>query len=117
MESPGPGNLMSKQHRVNPTIPFAKLQAAGEGSVVPVLVTTSRSIPYVATTYRLAEHWQTGVMTRPVPWLLEMQPQMFVEMDRELAAKKGIHNGDMVEVTSPRGRISCPRSSPIASSP
>ena len=28
-----------------------------------------------ATTYRVSEHWQTGVMTRHVPWLLEMVPQ------------------------------------------
>jgi len=37
---------------------------------------------YVATTYRRERNTgQTGVMTRHLPWLLEMQmPQMFVEM-------------------------------------
>ena len=107
MESPVPENRMSKKHRVNPTIPFAKVQAAAKD---PSFLFSSdfEKYPYVATTYRLTEHWQTGVMTRPVPWLLEMQPQMFVEMDPELAAKKGIGNGDMVEVISARGRISCP---------
>jgi len=107
MESPVPRNLMSSKHRVNPTIPVARLQAAAKD---PSFLFSSdfKKYPYVATTYRLTEHWQTGVMTRPVPWLLEMQPQMFIEMDRELAAKKGIGNGDMVEVISPRGRISCP---------
>ncbi|MGI9478276.1 MAG: molybdopterin dinucleotide binding domain-containing protein, partial [Hyphomicrobiaceae bacterium] len=58
-------------------------------------------------TYRLIEHWQAGAMTRRVPWLMEMHPQMFVEMDHELAAKKGITNGDEVEVISARGRITC----------
>jgi formate dehydrogenase major subunit len=107
MESPVPNNQMSSRHRVNPTIPVAKLQAAAKD---PSFLFSSdfKKYPYVATTYRLTEHWQTGVMTRPMPWLLEMQPQMFVEMDRELAAKKGIRNGDLVELTSPRGRISCP---------
>ena len=63
--------------------------------------------PIVATTYRVSEHWQTGVMTRHLPWLLEMQPQMFVEMSLELAAEKGIKNGDTVSVTSARGELSC----------
>ena len=63
--------------------------------------------PFVATTYRVTEHWQTGLMTRNTPWLLEMQPQNFLEMSRELAAEKGIKNGDMVEVSSARGEISC----------
>jgi formate dehydrogenase major subunit len=107
MESPVPSNLMSKKYRVNPTIPFAKLQARVKDPSF-LFSHDFKRYPYVATTYRLSEHWQTGVMTRPVPWLLEMQPQMFVEIDRDLAAKKGIQNGDMVEVTSPRGRMSCP---------
>ena len=46
-------------------------------------------------------------MTRHIPWLLEMQPQMFIELDRELAAEKVIESGDTVVVTSARGRISC----------
>ncbi|MGE4293147.1 MAG: formate dehydrogenase-N subunit alpha [Desulfovibrio sp.] len=61
--------------------------------------------PYVATTYRLTEHWQTGCMTRHVPWLLEAQPQMFVEMSTQLAEKLGIANGEKVQVESLRGSI------------
>ena len=106
MESPIPGNPMSKKHRVNPTVPVAKLQAMAKDPAF--LFSTDRErYPYVATTYRVSEHWQTGVMTRHLPWLLEMQPQMFVEMDRELAEKKGIRNGDRVAVASPRGQLSC----------
>jgi len=63
--------------------------------------------PYVATTYRVSEHWQTGVMTRHLPWLLEAQPGMFVEMSLELGAEKGIKSGDKAVVTSARGQISC----------
>jgi anaerobic selenocysteine-containing dehydrogenase len=107
LESPLPENPMSKKHRVNPTLPVAKLQARAKD---PNFLFSFDHVKYpiVATTYRLSEHWQTGVMTRPVPALLEMQPQMFVEMSRELAEDKGIGNGDMVEVTSARGRITCP---------
>ena len=107
MESPVSENLMSSKHKVNPTIQVKKLQE--EATEPAFLFTPDREkYPIVATTFRLTEHWQTGVMTRPVPWLLEMEPQMFVEMDHDLAAKKGIENGDMVEVISARGTIVCP---------
>ncbi len=61
--------------------------------------------PYVATTYRVTEHWQTGVLTRNQPWLLEMQPRQFVEMNPELAKEKGIKSGDICTVSSGRGSV------------
>ena len=61
--------------------------------------------PLVGTTYRVSEHWQTGAMTRNVPWLAEMQPDMFVEMSLELAEEKDIENGEKVIVESARGSI------------
>ncbi|MFA6033630.1 MAG: molybdopterin dinucleotide binding domain-containing protein, partial [Myxococcota bacterium] len=61
--------------------------------------------PIVCSTYRVTEHWQTGVMTRNCPWLLELQPQMFVELSEQLAAEKGITGGDVVEVASIRGKV------------
>jgi len=63
--------------------------------------------PYVATTYRLVEHWQTGPMTRNLPWLAELQPDMFIEMSEELAAEKGIVNGGKAIVESARGELEC----------
>ena len=44
-------------------------------------------------------------MSRNLPWLAETQPDMFVELSQELAAEKGIKNGDPVIVTSARGQI------------
>ena len=61
--------------------------------------------PIVATTYRVCEHWQAGQMTRNLPWLIEMMPEPFVEMNEELAAEKGIANGDKVTVESMRGHV------------
>jgi formate dehydrogenase major subunit len=61
--------------------------------------------PIVCSTYRVVEHWQTGVMTRWVPWLNELQPEMFVEMSEELAAEKNIANGERVRVRSIRGEV------------
>jgi formate dehydrogenase major subunit len=60
---------------------------------------------YIATTCRVSEHWQAGAMTRSLPWLVELVPDMFVEMSEELAAKKEIRNGDLVTITSKRGSI------------
>ncbi len=64
-----------------------------------------KKYPIVGTTFRLTEHWQSGAMTRNLPWLVEMQPDMFVEMSPELAAEKGIKNGGKVIVESARGSI------------
>ena len=59
--------------------------------------------PYVLTTYRLTEH--SGIMTRYVPWLAELQPALFVEIDPELAVLKGIKNGGWATVTTRVGEI------------
>ena len=61
--------------------------------------------PFVCSTYRVTEHWQTGVMTRWTPWLLECEPQMFCEMSPQLAKLRGIENGDKVTVESERGKL------------
>jgi formate dehydrogenase major subunit len=44
-------------------------------------------------------------MTRSLPWLVELVPDMFVEMSESLAKLKGIKQGDKVTVTTERGRI------------
>jgi formate dehydrogenase major subunit len=61
--------------------------------------------PFVCTTYRVTEHWQTGLQTRPQAWLLEAEPQMFCEMSEELAALRGIKNGDKVWLDNSRGKL------------
>ena len=66
---------------------------------------TPDKYPIVCSTYRLCEHWQGGQMTRNMPWLIEMQPEPFVEMSEELAREKGIANGDRVIVASTRGQV------------
>jgi len=61
--------------------------------------------PYVITTYRLTEHHTGGAMSRWVPWLAETQPEGFVEISPEMAAMKGIVNGDWVTVWTARGKV------------
>jgi formate dehydrogenase major subunit len=57
--------------------------------------------PYVFTTYRVTEHHTAGGMSRTLPYLSELQPEMFCEVSPELAAERGLeHNGWATIVTS-----------------
>jgi formate dehydrogenase major subunit len=97
LECPVEKNLLSSQ-LINPTAPTY-------GTDMDIYRSCDPRYPFVGTTYRVSEHWQTGVMTRWQPWLLELQPQLFVEMSLELAELRGIQNGDKVRVISPRGEV------------
>ncbi len=61
--------------------------------------------PHVITTYRLTEHHTAGAMSRFVPWLAELQPEGFVEIDPSLARSLGVDNRDWVTVSTLRGAI------------
>lgn len=61
--------------------------------------------PYVCSTWRLTEYLTS--MSRNVIWLAQLQPQMFVEMSRQLAEELGIKSGEIVTVSSLRGRVVC----------
>jgi formate dehydrogenase major subunit len=61
--------------------------------------------PIIGTTYRVTEHWQAGAMTRNLPWLAELVPNVYVEMSEDLAKEKGIKGGDQVIIESARGSI------------
>lgn len=104
LECPLPANPMSKQ-RINPTIKMWYKDDGKGSKAEDVYATCDARFPLVATTYRVTEHWQTGAMTRNTPWLLELQPQQFIEMSRELAKERGIRNGEAVKVVSARGQI------------
>jgi len=102
LECPIEKNLMSSQ-KFNPT---ARLFGeAGIGVGADKYLSCDPRFPLVCTTYRVTEHWQTGVMTRWTPWLLELEPQMFVEMSKELAKEKDIRGGEWVVVKSARGEL------------
>jgi len=58
--------------------------------------------PYIITTYRVVEHYQSGIVTRNLPWLNELMPELFIEISEELAAELGINNGDNVVIESKR---------------
>ncbi|GAW91087.1 anaerobic dehydrogenases, typically selenocysteine-containing [Calderihabitans maritimus] len=97
VESPVKNKMSSRQF--NPCITFYGPEL-GELAEVG-----SDEYPYIATTHRLIEHYQSGAMTRNCPYLVELMPEMFVEISPNLARKLGIRNGDEVEVISKRGKI------------
>jgi formate dehydrogenase major subunit len=61
--------------------------------------------PCVLSTYRLTEHHLSGAMSRWLPWLAELQPELFCELSPEHAAEVGVGNTDWARVTTPRGSI------------
>jgi formate dehydrogenase major subunit len=61
--------------------------------------------PLVATTYRLTEHHTAGAMSRNLPWLAELQPEMFAEIDPQLAADRGIEDGGWMTIITERAEI------------
>jgi formate dehydrogenase major subunit len=65
----------------------------------------SDEFPYVVTTYRLTEHHTAGGMSRTVPFLSELQPQMFVEVHPDLARERGLEHGGWATVVTARSAI------------
>ncbi|HEX6025811.1 MAG TPA: molybdopterin-dependent oxidoreductase [Solirubrobacter sp.] len=65
----------------------------------------SGKYPVVASTFRLTEHHTTGPMSRNLPWLAELQPEMYAEIDPVLAADRGIEDGGWMVISTERGEI------------
>ncbi len=95
-ESPVQNPVYKQQ--VNPATkiwePADKLAAVG-----------SPDYPHILSTYRLTEHHLSGTMSRWLPWLAELQPELFAEISPEHAEELGIANTDLIAITTPRGTI------------
>jgi len=61
--------------------------------------------PIVISTYRLTEHHLSGTMSRWLPWLAELMPELFCEISPELAAEKKVENGGYVTIRTARGEV------------
>jgi formate dehydrogenase major subunit len=98
VESPTPNLLYPKMNGSPAAIrwlrPENPYQAAGDPR-----------FPVVATTFRLTEHQTGGGMTRTLPWLVELQPEMFAELDPQLAADRGIEDGGWMTIATERAEI------------
>jgi formate dehydrogenase-N alpha subunit len=66
---------------------------------------TARDFPYVATTYRLTEHFHFWTKHARINAIL--QPEEFIEIGEVLAKEKGIEQGGWVRLSSKRGVVVC----------
>jgi len=98
LESPV-DNLVYPSHATNP----AADRKARDGN--EYVAHGDGRYPYVLTTYRMTEHHTAGGMTRFLPHLAELQPELFCEISPELAREAGVRHGERVAVATPRGRI------------
>jgi formate dehydrogenase major subunit len=65
----------------------------------------SAQYPHVLSTYRLTEHHLSGTMSRWLPWLAELQPELFCEISPEHADELGVKNTEYVVISTPRASI------------
>ncbi|SFE83717.1 formate dehydrogenase major subunit [Blastococcus tunisiensis] len=61
--------------------------------------------PFAVTTYRLTEHHTAGGMSRGLPYLAELQPEMFCEVSPELARLRGLEHLGWATVVTARAAI------------
>src|SRR4249920_4228198 len=61
--------------------------------------------PFVLTTSRLTEHHTAGGMSRTLPLLSELQPELFVEVSPELAAEVGLEHMGWAHVVTSRSAV------------
>jgi formate dehydrogenase major subunit len=101
-ESPVDNALYAQQRnparQVQPSAPDNRYGASADQPGADVY-------PYVATTYRLTEHHTAGGMSRFVPYLAELQPEMFCEVSPQLAQERGLEHGDWATIVTPRSAI------------
>ncbi len=61
--------------------------------------------PFVLTASRLTEHLTAGGMSRWLPFLAELQPELFVEVSPELAADRGLEHNTWCHVITSRTAV------------
>ncbi len=96
-ESPVHNPLYGQQN--NP----ARRQIKHDGN--PLNPSYSDVFPYVFTSYRLTEHHTAGGMSRTLPYLSELQPEMFCEVSPRLAAQRSLENGGWATIVTARAAI------------
>jgi len=70
--------------------------------------TPNSEYPFYLTTGRVIEQWHTGTMTMRIPEIARAHPNGYLELHPDDAKKYNIVSGDMVEVTSKRGKSVLP---------
>jgi formate dehydrogenase alpha subunit len=83
---------------------------SGKGIFIPVEYRESDELPdekypLMLTTDRSLYHYHTGTMTRKVEGLSKLHEEELIKINPEDAVKIGVRDGELVEVSSRRGRI------------
>jgi len=100
-ESPLPNLFYGQQHN-----PVREIIRHPENRYQPSGAEPGSGVfPYVVTTYRLTEHHTAGGMSRYLPYLAELQPEMFCEVSPELAAERGLEHLGWATIISARSAI------------
>jgi formate dehydrogenase major subunit len=107
------GPLPTHYEPIESPVPNALYPDAGANPVAirwerpdnPINASGDPRWPCVLSTFRLTEHHTPGAMSRNLPWLAELQPEMFAELDPVLAARRGIQDGGWMVVMTQRGEI------------
>src|SRR5689334_11562703 len=81
---------------------FGKLVAA---KLQPPDEVPDHDYPFILTTGRQLEHWHTGAMTRRATTLDALEPTAVAQLSRGTIQRLGIRAGDMVRVTTRRGKV------------
>ena len=92
-------NPLYPEHDTNPAAD--KKESADN----PYAEEQDQRFPYILSTYRLTEHHTSGAMSRYLPHLAELQPELFAEISPQLAAEIGVENGDYMVITTMRGIV------------
>jgi formate dehydrogenase major subunit len=66
---------------------------------------TADVFPFVLTAARLTEHHTAGAMSRQLPYLSELQPELFVEVSPELARIRGLDHLGWAHVVTSRAAV------------
>jgi formate dehydrogenase major subunit len=100
-ESPVPNRLYAQRSN-----PARKRYAGPENLLQPTSGHPGTEVfPYAFTTYRLTEHHTAGGMSRWLPYLSELQPQMFCEVSPELAREAGLTHLGWATIVTARNAI------------
>jgi len=84
--------------------------ASGRARFVPCPWKPARELPddefpFILNTGRVLEHWHTGTMTRRSHALNEIEPAPFVAVHPDDLRRLAIQSGELIQVSSRRGRI------------
>src|SRR5262249_45008277 len=74
------------------------------GTRPATLAEADQKYPYVLCTGFIHEMWGGGAMTRRMPKLVELLPEPFVQISKQLTARLGIEAGDHVKLVTTRGQ-------------